>query len=95
MAAESRLADVVSLDLTRRRKAGRVVGPEPVVAHWPCREIACGKPVGVTQSALDAAAMFDVELRRRHDKPIDRERTMLCPECAVAWHKRESERRRF
>ncbi len=85
-----KLADIVSLDLIRRRQEAQLGGmPEPVIAHWPCREMLCRKPVGVTRSAIEAADMFDEMLARRREKPLDRDRTMLCPECAKAWHERE------
>lgn len=84
------LADIVSLDRARKLRDRAAEGmPAPVVAHWQCREPLCRKPVGVTRSAIEAADMFDAMLLRRREKPIDRDRTMLCPVCAVAWHRRE------
>ena len=84
-----KLADIVSLDRARRLKVDGGWLPEPVVEHWPCRELFCRKPVGVTRSAIEAADMFDRELLRRRQKPIDRDRTMFCADCAKAWHERE------
>lgn len=88
----NRVADIVSLDRARRLKTDGTTLPEKAVEHWPCRE--CSSMVGVTKSALEAAAVFDAYLRSRREKPIDRAHTMLCVECAAKWHEREQWRTR-
>ncbi len=76
-------ADIVSLDRFRRLKqAGR--GIEPVIAQWRCRTSGCITLVGVTQTAFDTLAMFNVELKRRREKPITEHEVMFCPACAAA-----------
>ncbi len=92
MARSEKLADIVDLGRVRRIKVDGGPLPEKAVEHWPCRE--CSSMVGVTKSALEAAVIFDVELRRRREKPIDRAHTMLCEPCAAAWHAREQLRER-
>lgn len=92
-----RIADITSLDLERRKRAGvdaRSGTPEPIVAQWRCREPMCATSVGVTRSAIEAADMFDRVLRARREKLIDRDRTMLCAEHAAAWHEREQRKAR-
>ena len=84
-----KLADIVSLDRARRLRVDNTNGPELVVAWWRCRGMACIAQVGVTQSAIDAADMFDKLLASQRDKPIDREKTMFCESCAAAWHLRD------
>lgn len=86
------LADIVDLGRVRRLKVDNSPLPETAVEHWPCRE--CSSMVGVTKSALEAAAVFDAELKRCREKPIDRSHTMFCPTCAAAWHSREQLRER-
>ena len=89
------IGEIVSLDLERRRRSKNASPlPEAVIAFWPCREVFCREPVGVTASGIHAAEVFDAELARHRKKPLDRNRVMLCPKCAAGWHEREQWRTR-
>ena len=70
-------ADMISLARARRiRDSAGVVEPE--VQRWKCRETWCVTRVGVTQTAIDALAMFNTELARRRERPIREDEVMRC-----------------
>ncbi len=92
MSTSRPLADIVDLGRIRRLKVDGGPLPETAVERWPCRE--CSSMVGVTKSALEAAAVFDAELKRRSEKQLDRSHAMFCTTCAASWHSREQLRER-
>lgn len=72
-------ADIVSLKLYRaRREREQLV--EPIIAYWPCRVKICITRVGVTQTGLDALAMFNAVLKRNGERLIDTDEVMVCSE---------------
>jgi hypothetical protein len=77
-------ANIVSLDRARRLKSLGTNGPEPIIAKWRCRTSGCITLVGVGQTAFDALALFNAELRRRHDRPITEHEVMFCERCAAS-----------
>lgn len=73
-------AEIVSLKLYKARKAREDVGPDPIIEWWKCRVGVCMVRVGVTQTGLDTLALFNAELRRRREKPIEKDEVMVCPD---------------
>lgn len=78
------IADVVSLDRARRLRGPASKLVDPVIAKWRCRTFACLVFVGVTQRAIETLALFNVELKRRREKPIEEHQVMYCDSCAAA-----------
>lgn len=54
--------------------------PPVLVADWKCRGN-CGASVSVTQDALDRLAIFNAELTRKGDAPLDANRIVFCDAC--------------
>lgn len=77
------VANIVSLDLYRRRQASKTL-IDPIVAYWKCRIFSCFAKVGVTETAIEVLAMFNAELRKRRDKPIAEHEVMFCEQCRKA-----------
>lgn len=75
--AQTTTADIVSLERFRAKKA-RAPGPEPVIAWWKCRVGVCMVRCGVTQTAIDVLKMFNDELKRRRERPIEQDDVMVC-----------------
>lgn len=83
------VADIISLKLYRaKREKQQLV--DPVVVWWRCREFSCVAKVGITQTALDALAIFQAELGRRHDKPIREDEVGWCCEAHRGENKQRS-----
>lgn len=75
--AQTQLADIVSLDRARRLR-DKTTTIDPVIAWWKCRVGVCLTRCGVTQTAIEVLALFNAELKRRREKPIDADDVMLC-----------------
>lgn len=79
----SEIAPIISLDIYRRRaRAGGVV--DPVIGHWKCRDSMCVTRVGITQTAVDALALFNAELHRHRQRAILEHEVMFCAPHAAA-----------
>ena len=85
------IAEIVSLARVRAQRAKTAV-VEPIVAHWKCRVGICMEKIGVTQLAYDVLEIFNAELRRRRESPLDVDKIVFCDEHAHAWRMREQER---
>jgi hypothetical protein len=71
--------DIISLQLYRARKArDNYTTPEQPIVWWKCREFSCIAKVGITQTALDALAVFQAELARRRDRPLREDEIGWC-----------------
>jgi hypothetical protein len=66
--------------------------PPVVVTHWPCR--ACKTPVAITEDALEQKAVFDRQLARQDEKPIDSNTIAICDGCQTKRWKLLADRNR-
>lgn len=92
--ADLQLRKASEHDRTRTRTANYSWRPPEDVAHWKCRNPKCSAMVGVTQEAVDAAAVFDRELHRQRESPLDRERIAMCVECRQLFFKQRADKNR-
>ncbi len=67
--------------------------PETIGA-WKCRVPACGVLVGVTQDAMERVAMFNRELHRRGEAPLDINAIVYCDRCRDEFKRTAADRRR-
>lgn len=82
--ADLKLRAATEYDRTRSRPSRDSIGtwqPDPIVAGWRCRNDKCPEVVPVTQETIDRAEIFDRELVRRGEMPIDRKATVFCEAC--------------
>lgn len=54
--------------------------PPVTVADWQCRG-GCGSTVGVTQDAIDRLEIFNRQLARKSEAPLDPNRIVFCDAC--------------
>lgn len=66
---------------------------DPVVANWPCRTRGCAELVPAPRSAVDSLAVFNAQLERRRQPPIQTCEVLFCPRCKAA-HKAEADQHR-
>lgn len=66
--------------------------PEEPAEHWPCR--GCGKPVGMTPSAIETAKICNRKLRALGDRPFGKHELAVCEPCRAEERKAERERDR-
>jgi len=60
--------------------------PQPIVAQWPCRAAGCTNAVEVTPDALERLDVFNRELKRRNEEPLDTNKIAICSDCqAKRW----------
>lgn len=94
--ADLQLRESSQRDWTRTRGRGVYDWHKPNdVEQWRCRVPTCGAMVGTTQEAVDAAAVFDRELHRRGEGPLDRERIAMCDDCRKRFLKQRADKNRM
>ncbi len=64
-----------------------------VIGQWKCRA-QCGRFCDVTQDTMEAMAMWNRELKRRLEAPLDINAILWCEPCSVEMRRLSSERRR-
>lgn len=68
--------------------------PSPVVGKWKCRVPVCTNFVDVTEQAMETWALFNRELRRRGEAPIETSKVLYCPRCLAEYKRTAPDRRR-
>lgn len=81
--ADLALRDATELDTTRTRPAIYSWDKPKFVTLWRCRVPGCGEFVPTTQDAIDELAVFNRELVRRGEQPIDEHQVMYCDSCRL------------
>lgn len=80
--ADLRQRESTTYDSTRTRGNPAAEWKSPdIIAVWPCRIPGCKVKIPVTQEALDNKAVFDRQLSRKGEEPLDIGKIMVCPSC--------------
>jgi hypothetical protein len=92
------LADIKLREETRRdstRTRGAAVyswRPPETVAVWPCK--ACKCLVEVAQDPVDWFNLFNRELAKRGEEPLDKAKIAYCDRCRIEFRRTGADRRR-
>jgi hypothetical protein len=82
-------------DMTRSRGEGAYDWkPVRPVCLWRCRNAKCGGFAQVYQDNIDALAMFDRELVKRGEQPLDASKILYCDDCLAEYRRTAPDRRR-
>lgn len=92
--ADLKLRAHTEYDRTRSRPAAYVWNPPKIVGAWKCRNAACKAIVDVPDDAMEQFCMFNAELRRRDEDPLDHSKILYCSDCLAEYKATASQRRR-
>jgi hypothetical protein len=54
---------------------------DPVITRWRCRTHGCGELVDAPKSAVDSLTVFNAQLERRRQSPIQTDEVLFCGRC--------------
>lgn len=68
-------------DRTRARTARYDWSPPAIAGQWRCRNPQCRAWVPVSVDAFEAAAVFNAQLKRKGESPLDVDTLVMCDAC--------------
>ncbi len=92
--ADAQLRASSMFDRTRTGEPNYAWQPPAVIGAWKCRTPACKRFCDVTEDTFSAMAMWNRELARRGDAPLEINATLWCDSCRAEMRRTAPDRRR-